>query len=168
MAESSFPADDGGLPLIDSPPLVRLPEPSVEAAAALQAARQASDPGAALKAVCAQWPAFVDAWAALAEHFYRNDQDVEAFACFRTAYHRGLDLLRKHGWRGHGYVPHSHEPNRGTLRAIRGLMLASAALGESDEARRCRKLLLDSDPADPFGVRALPEQALDTRLRLRE
>jgi hypothetical protein len=168
MSESPFPAADGGLPIMDSPPLVRLPEPSAEAETALQAAREASDPGPELKAVCARWPAFVDAWAALGEHFYRHDQDVEAFACFRTAYHRALDALRKNGWRGHGYVPFNPEPNRGTLRAIRGLMLSSAALGEPDEARRCRTLLLDSDPADPFGVRALPDQAFETRLRLRE
>jgi hypothetical protein len=168
MAETPFPVGDGGLPIMDSPPVVRLPDPPADAAAALQAALQASDSDAALKAVCARWPAFVDAWALLGEHFYRHDQDVEAFACFRTGYHRGLDLLRKNGWRGHGYVPYSHEPNRGTLRAIRGLMLASAALGEPDEAGRCRKLLLDSDPADPFGVRALPEQAFETRMRLRE
>jgi hypothetical protein len=51
-----------------------------------------------------------------------------------------------------GYVPWSHAPNRGVLRAIRGLMLASAALGELEEAQRCRQLLLDSDAADALGV----------------
>ena len=168
MSEPTFPEGDSGLPVMDSPPLVRLPEPPADAEAALQAALQAAEQGAKLKTVCAQWPSFVEAWAYLGEYFYRHDQDVEAFACFRTAYHRALDALRKNGWRGHGYVPFSHPPNRGTLRAIRGLMLASAALGEPEEARRCRTLLLDSDPADPFGVRALPEQAFETRLRLRE
>ena len=40
-----------------------------------------------------------------------------------------------------------HEPNQGFLRALHALALAAAAIGERDEAERCRKFLADSDPA---------------------
>ena len=43
---------------------------------------------------------------------------VEAYAYARTGYHRGLDQLRRSGWKGFGPIPFSHEPNRGFLRAL--------------------------------------------------
>ena len=50
------------------------------------------------------------------------------------------------GWKGFGPVPWSHEPNRGFLRALAALQKAAAAIGEVDEAERCRVFLSDSDP----------------------
>ena len=147
------------LPMAGPPPILLPADPSEAVAALEQALRQAGD-ARALQAVAARWPTFVDAWARLGERAYADSRDVEAFAYFRTGYHRGLDRLRQSGWRGMGYVPWSHAPNRGVLRAIRGLMLTSAALGEVEEARRCRQLLLDSDPSDPFGVGALRDEDL--------
>src|SRR5690625_6782328 len=48
-----------------------------------------------------------------------------AYAFARTGYHRGLDALRRAGWRGHGPIPVDHEPNQGFLRALLGLAEAA-------------------------------------------
>jgi hypothetical protein len=74
---------------------------------------------------------------------------VDAYAYFRVGYHRGLDRIRKAGWRGSGRVPWSHEPNRGFLRSLRGLQLAAEALGERDEAERCQAFLQELAPDAP-------------------
>ena len=71
---------------------------------------------------------------------------VDAYAYARTGYHRGLDALRRSGWKGSGPIPWSHEPNRGFLRALHALSQASGAIGEQDEAARCAQFLADSDP----------------------
>jgi len=97
--------------------------------------------------VAAAHPASSAAWAMLAEQALAAGRAVEAYAYARTGYHRGLDALRRAGWRGQGPVPWSHEPNRGVLRAIHALGAAAAAIGEQDEVDRCRQLLADSDPA---------------------
>ena len=151
------------LPMMSGLPPILLPPEPRETSAAIGQALEAHDPTQALREVAARFPTSIEAWARLGDEAYRAGQDVEAFAFFRTAYHRGLDLLRQNGWRGMGVVPWSHEPNRGVLRAIHGLMMASAALGEPDEALRCRQLLLDSDPADPLGVGRLRPQELQVR-----
>lgn len=103
----------------------------------------AADPSA----VAAAHPAFCAAWAALAERALDEGDAVAGYAFARTGYHRGLDQLRKAGWGGRGPVPWSHHPNQGFLRAVAGLARAAAEIGEDDEARRCRALLDDSDPA---------------------
>ena len=71
---------------------------------------------------------------------------MASYAYARTGYHRGLDQLRRAGWRGHGPVPWEHEPNRGFLRSLYALGRAAAALGEDDEAERCRTFLRDASP----------------------
>ncbi|MGN6753161.1 MAG: DUF3151 domain-containing protein [Intrasporangium sp.] len=82
------------------------------------------------------------AWAVLAEDALADgDRDVEAYAYARTGYHRGLDALRRAGWRGQGPVPWSHEPNRGWLRALAALARAARAIGETDEEARCTEFL---------------------------
>ena len=98
-------------------------------------------------AVAAAYPASSAAWATLAEHALHAVRPVEAYAYARTGYHRGLDALRKAGWKGNGPVPWSHRPNRGVLRAIHALAQAAEAIGETDEVTRCRALLADCDPA---------------------
>jgi hypothetical protein len=112
------------------------------------------DPATALLAagtdpieVAADHPSSSAAWAALADAALAADQPVPAYAFARTGYHRGLDALRRSGWKGQGPVPWSHEPNRGFLRSVHALSRAAAAIGESDEAERCAHLLADSDPA---------------------
>jgi len=96
--------------------------------------------------VVAANPRFLDGWAQLGR---LARDDVEAYACFRVGYHRGLDRLRASGWRGSGYVRWEHETNRGFLRALEGLRAAAAAIGEVDEEERCRHFLYQCDPTLP-------------------
>lgn len=96
--------------------------------------------------VAAQYPTSSAAWATLAEAALAGGRTVEGYAYARTGYHRGLDALRRAGWKGQGLVPWSHEPNRGVLRAIYALGQAAERIGETDEAARCQQLLTDSDP----------------------
>lgn len=126
------------------PETVLAPEPA-DAVDALAAARAQPDDRRrdAVAAVVARWPRFLDAWARLGE---LARDDVEAYACFRVGYHRGLDRLRQSGWRGSGYVRWSHETNRGFLRALEGLRAAAAAIGETDEEQRCREFLFQLEP----------------------
>ena len=116
--------------------------------------RLPEDPGAARlaagddpAAVAAAYPASSAAWAALADAANASGRPVDAYAYARAGYHRGLDALRRAGWKGQGPIPWSHEPNRGFLGALHALAVAATTLGENDEAARCRQLLTDSDPA---------------------
>jgi Protein of unknown function (DUF3151) len=97
--------------------------------------------------VAAAYPASSAAWAALAEAALADGRPVEAYAYARTGYHRGLDALRRSGWKGSGPIPWSHVANQGFLRALHSLGQAAAAIGEQDEAERCAQFLDDSDPA---------------------
>ena len=63
---------------------------------------------------------------------------VEVYAYARTGYHRGLDALRRSGWRGQGPVPWEHEPNRGFLRALAALARAAGAIGEATSGSGAR------------------------------
>ncbi len=103
--------------------------------------------GADASEVAAAHPTSSMAWALLAEDALGRGAVVEAYAYARTGYHRGLDALRRSGWKGYGPVPWSHEPNRGFLRALHALGRAAAAIGEEPEADRIRQFLADSDPA---------------------
>jgi len=106
----------------------------------------------ALRRVCGAYPAFLDGWARLAQSAYTGRDPVTAYAYARVGYHRGLDRLRKHGWGGTGQVRWEEPSNRGFLRSLYMLMLASAAIGEEEEATRCRQFLLDLDPNDGIGA----------------
>jgi hypothetical protein len=129
--------------LLPQPDPTLLPaEPSADAALAA-----AGKDGDALKAVAASFPAYSAAWGALAERALAGADPVLAYAFARAGYHRGLDQLRRNGWRGHGPVPWSHEANQGFLRCLRALGRAADAIGESDEAARCAQFLRDCDPA---------------------
>ena len=101
--------------------------------------------------VAAHHPTVSAAWAALAEEAIARPErelrdTIEAYAYARTGYHRGLDALRRNGWKGYGPVPWSHEPNRGFLRCVTVLARAAEAIGETDEQERCTALLRDCDP----------------------
>lgn len=133
--------------LLQGPPPTLLPD---EPASSVSAALADGTSAAALAARC---PAAMLPWAVLAEqalHGVDADPDVEAavtaYAFARTGYHRGLDALRRSGWKGHGPVPWSHEPNRGFLRALDALRRAATLIGEDDEAQRCTEFLDDCDP----------------------
>lgn len=97
--------------------------------------------------VAAAHPASSAAWATLAEVALADGAPVTAYAYARTGYHRGLDQLRRAGWKGFGAVPWAHEPNRGFLRALAALHRAAAAIGELDEAERTSTFLAESDAA---------------------
>lgn len=97
--------------------------------------------------VAAAHPAASIAWAELAEAALGEGKTVTAYAYARTGYHRGLDQLRRNGWKGFGPVPYSHEPNRGFLRCVAVLARAARSIGEADEFARCSDLLDDCDPA---------------------
>ena len=97
----------------------------------------------AVAQVAVHWPRYLDAWARLGG---LARDDAEAYACYRVGYHRGLDQLRQSGWRGQGYVRWAHVPNRGFLRSLAGLARVAAAIGEDDEASRCRTFVSQLDP----------------------
>ncbi len=119
------------------------PEPTL---LPVDAAAGELDGGADPAAVAAAHPTSSIAWAALAEAALADGRTVAGYAYARTGYHRGLDQLRRNGWKGFGPVPWAHEPNRGFLRALAALLRAAEGIGETDEVQRCRTLLEDSDP----------------------
>ena len=132
--------------LMAGPPPTLLPEDP--AAAELAAGSAPAD-------VVRAHPESPFAWAALAEEAERaGADDVMTYAYARVGYHRSLDLLRRNGWKGHGPVPWSHEPNRGFLRALAALARAAGRIGETEEAQRCADFLRDSSPeaADALGA----------------
>ncbi|MBF4605075.1 DUF3151 domain-containing protein [Curtobacterium sp. VKM Ac-2884] len=92
------------------------------------------------------------AWALLADEAWERGASLESYAYARVGYHRGLDALRRAGWRGAGPVPWSHEPNRGVLRALFALRRAAEAIGEAGEPERLTDFL---DASDLEAIRAL-------------
>jgi hypothetical protein len=110
-------------------------------------AQAALDAGENPAIVAAAHPAASVAWAELAEDALADDKAITAYAYARTGYHRGLDQLRRNGWKGFGPVPYAHEPNRGFLRCVAALAKAADTIGETPEYERCRDLLDDCDPA---------------------
>ena len=118
-------------------PLLLLPQEQAEAALAA---------GENPAVVAAAHPTASVAWAFLAEEALADDKVITAYAYARTGYHRGLDQLRRNGWKGFGPVPYRHEPNRGFLRCVAALARATDDIGETDEFARCLDLLDDCDP----------------------
>lgn len=123
--------------LLGPPPVLLPGDP--EAEADLEAGENAA-------IVAAAHPSASVAWATLAEEALADDKAITAYAYARTGYHRGLDQLRRNGWKGFGPVPYSHEPNRGFLRCVAALARAADAIGETEEFARCLDLLDDCDP----------------------
>ncbi|MFA5607656.1 MAG: DUF3151 domain-containing protein [Leucobacter sp.] len=126
--------------LLGPEPTRLAPEPEVTAALAAGIDRES---------VARKHPESPLAWAELADQAAAEGRDVEAYAFARVGYHRGLDALRKSGWRGAGPVPWSHEPNRGVLRALYALRRAAERIGEETEVVRLTEFL---DGADPTAV----------------
>ncbi len=135
---------------LPSPNLLGVPETRLPDDAP---ARSALDAGTPAAEVAAAHPAASLPWAVLSEQALAGGSDVtaavEAYAYARTGYHRGLDALRRAGWRGAGPVPWAHVPNRGFLRALAALSRAAGAIGETPEQERCATFLADCDPAAP-------------------
>lgn len=128
------------------PPSTVLPPESAEIrhAVAQAWAATADQRRDAAAAVAARWPRSLEAWATLGDC---ARDDVEAYMAYRIGYHRGLDALRAHGWRGSGYVRWSAPSNHGFLRCLWGLARQAERIGEVDEAERCRLFLTQLDPS---------------------
>jgi hypothetical protein len=132
------------LPTPSANPETLLPaDPSVDAALAANAP---------VASVVAAYPSSSLAWALLADEAWDRGATLESYAYARVGYHRGLDSLRKAGWRGAGPVPWSHEPNRGVLRSLFALRRAAIAIEEPGEPERLTEFL---NGADPEALRAL-------------
>lgn len=127
-----------GVDLLGGPPPTLLP---VDPAAA------ALESGTPVEQVVRDFPTSSLAWAVLADQAWADQRVLESYAFARVGYHRGLDALRRNGWKGHGPVPWSHEPNRGVLRCLQSLRRGAAAIGEQDEVTRLDAFLADCDPA---------------------
>ena len=104
--------------------------------------------------IAAAFPASSLGWALLADEAHAEGRFVESYAYSRVGYHRGLDALRKSGWRGQGPVPWRHVPNRGFLRSLYALQRAAAAIGEAEEVDRIGRFLNDSDPLAVAAIEA--------------
>ncbi|MEL7977351.1 DUF3151 domain-containing protein [Isoptericola sp. F-RaC21] len=130
--------------LLAGPPPTLLPDDHPEV-------RDGLDAGEDPARLAADHPAASLAWAVLAEATLdaagsepTAARSVTAYAYARTGYHRGLDALRRAGWRGQGPIPADHVPNQGFLRALAALATAAAQIGETEEAERCTQFLRDS------------------------
>ena len=130
---------------ISEPARIVLEEPA-EATELLAGA--GADPEAVAR-IAGRWPTCLSAWATLGELALEAGRDVESYAYFRVGYHRGLDQVRKAGWKGSGVVPWGEASNQGFLRSLRGLGRAAAAIGEQSEAERCEQFLKDLAPDAP-------------------
>ncbi|WIB26910.1 DUF3151 domain-containing protein [Curtobacterium sp. MCSS17_015] len=102
---------------------------------------------APVSAVVVSHPSSSLAWALLADEAWERGATLESYAYARVGYHRGLDALRKAGWRGAGPVPWSHEPNQGVLRSLFALRRAAEAIDEPGEPERLTQFLDGADPA---------------------
>ena len=124
--------------LLGGPPPTLLPDDPGQ--------RLALEGGADPNDVARRYPQSSLAWATLADAAWDDGRVVESYAYARVGYHRGLDALRRNGWKGHGPVPWSHDPNRGFLRCLIALQRAAATIDEVDEAQRCADFIIDCDP----------------------
>ncbi|MFM8516245.1 MAG: DUF3151 domain-containing protein [Actinomycetota bacterium] len=126
--------------LLGGPPPTLLP---------VDPAAQALESGADPSQVVRDFPTSSLAWAVLADDAWAQDRVLESYAFARVGYHRGLDSLRRNGWKGHGPVPWSHEANRGVLRCLHSLHRAASSIGETDEVVRLDAFMTDCDPGMP-------------------
>jgi hypothetical protein len=126
-------------------PETRLPEePGVVEALAGAIGYDVDD---VLEATVKAHPTSSLAWATLADRAWYRGEPVQSYAYARVGYHRGLDALRKAGWRGQGPVPWSHEPNRGVLLSLYMLRRAAEGIGEQAEVERLTEFLQGADPS---------------------
>lgn len=129
-----------GQNLFEGPPPTHLPEDP-----AVAALGGGADPDAVVR----EYPTSSLAWAVLSDDASAQGRVVESYAFARVGYHRGLDALRRSGWKGHGPVPWDHEPNQGFLRCLRSLARAAGAIGEFEEVDRLGVFIDDCDPSIP-------------------
>lgn len=137
-------------------PVTEPSETTIEEPAGSLGALAAAAGDADVAEVARRYPECLSAWATLGEASLQEGREVEAYAYFRVGYHRGLDRIRKAGWRGTGRVPWSHAGNRGFLRSVAGLGRAAGAIGEEGEASRCLDFVEQLAPDAPASLRRAP------------
>ncbi len=144
-SSANSPSDSSAVRLTSGLPETVLPEESDAVRSGLAAAmtQLGERRRHAVSDVVRSAPRSSAAWAALGS---LARDDVEAYACYRVGYHRGLDALRGAGWKGSGTVRWEHESNRGFLRCLDGLRSSAGAIGEHDEEERCAQFLRQLDP----------------------
>jgi len=120
------------------------PEPTLLAAD--PAVAEGLQRGDDLESLVRASPGSPELWAMLADEAFHEGRVLESYAFARVGYHRGLDTLRRSGWKGAGPIPWSHEPNRGVLRALYALRRSAAQIGESAEVDRLTEFLHGADP----------------------
>ncbi|MDG2301523.1 MAG: DUF3151 family protein [Acidimicrobiales bacterium] len=96
-----------------------------------------------LNEVAEKFPSSITVWKAVG---VSGRDIIESYAAFRVGYHRGLDALRRNGWRGSGYVRWSHPSNRAFLECLSGLQEISEIIGDLEESERCKIFLLQLEP----------------------
>lgn len=144
MTEASPDSAPVNLSVSGPPETVMEPEPAASRQALEEALNLAGmQRHMAISGLVARWPDFLEGWAQLGE---AARDLVEAYACFRVGYHRGLDRLRQSGWRGSGLVRWEHPGNQGFLHCLEGLRRTAEMIGEAEEAERCAVFLLQLDP----------------------
>lgn len=122
--------------LLEPDPTLLPPQPEVDEALA-----KGKNP----RQVAERFPASPLAWALASDDAFETGDDIVAYAFARVGYHRGLDMLRKNGWKGAGPVPWSHVPNRGVLLALYALRRSAEEIGEDDEVERLTEFLNGAD-----------------------
>ena len=93
--------------------------------------------------IAGMYPSSIQVWKTIAE--YGRDI-IESYAAYRVGYHRGLDALRKNGWRGSGYVRWVHPSNQAFLTCLSGLQAISEQIGDQEESERCFVFVLQLEP----------------------
>lgn len=126
-----------------------LPPVQPELLAALEIALKLTDHEQrdAVSKFVAQNPTSLEGWSWLGA---LGRDTIDSYMAYRVGYHRGLDALRRNGWKGSGYVRWSHVPNQGFLRCLAGLAKCSREINDVEEAERCEQFLLQLDPSHKF------------------
>tara|TARA_B100001769_G_C21954991_1_gene514044 strand:+ start:298 stop:741 length:444 start_codon:yes stop_codon:yes gene_type:complete len=102
-----------------------------------------TDKRSMLLALASKNPESIGIWCVLGISSFEM---MESYSYFRVAYHRGLDSLRKNGWRGSGFVRWEHVGNRYFLFALNQLAEISKEIGDHVEAERCSLFLRQLEP----------------------
>jgi hypothetical protein len=146
MSTPASPSDSLPVRLTAGLPETVLPPEPAELSAALAAAldQPIERRRHAVADVVRSAPTSSAAWAELGS---LARDDIEAYACFRVGYHRGLDALRGAGWKGSGTVRWVHPSNRGFLHCLDGLRSTAGSIGEQAEEERCALFLRQLDPS---------------------
>ena len=127
-------------------PETRLPseDPTLEQEMNKVRGNESADKRSTLLILASKNPESIGIWCVLG---ISSSEMMESYSYFRVAYHRGLDSLRKNGWRGSGFVRWEHESNRYFLFALNQLAEISREIGDHAEAERCNLFLRQLEPS---------------------